>query len=228
VSRAEFLAESRDVGSLPPPGPPEVAIAGRSNVGKSTLLNRLAGRRSLARTSKTPGRTRGIIFFDLTFVERGGVVDRGGAGGRGGVGQMRLADLPGYGYAEVSRGERRSWQTLIEGYAKARPTLALFLILIDARRGIEDEERQLYEWLGTIGVPAQIAFTKVDKLSAAERGKLRAETRAAFKTAAGARRAAPLYCSGQTGEGVGELWGAIRAALAPFAAPEVAAEGGPE
>jgi GTP-binding protein len=217
VSRAEFLAEARDLGSLPPPGPPEVAIAGRSNVGKSTLLNRLAGRRSLARTSKTPGRTRGIIFFDIDFVQRGHA-----------AGQMRLADLPGYGYAEVSRGERQSWQTLIEGYAKARPTLALFLILIDARRGIEDEERQLYEWLGTIGVPAQIAFTKVDKLSAAERGQLRAATRAAFKTAAGARRAAPLFCSGQTGEGVGELWGAIRTALTPFAASEVAAEGGPE
>jgi len=225
VSRAEFLAEARDLASLPPPGPPEVAIAGRSNVGKSTLLNRLAGRRGLARRSKKPGRTRGIIFFDLTFIDRRPPAEGGRAPG---AGQMRLADLPGYGYAEVSRGERRSWQGLIEGYAKARPTLALFVILIDARRGIEDEERQLYEWLGMIGVPAQIAFTKVDKLSAAERGQLRGATRAAFKTAAGARRAAPLFCSGQTGEGVGELWGAIRTALHPFAPPEVAAGDGPE
>jgi len=222
VTRAEFLAEARDLGALPAPGPPEIAIAGRSNVGKSTLLNRLVGRHGLARTSKTPGRTRGIIFFDVDFAT-GAVA----AGGRQ-PGRLRLADLPGYGYAEVGRAERRSWQALIEGYAKARPTLALFVVLIDARRGIEDEERQLYEWLGTIGVPAQIAFTKIDKLSASERGQLRVAARAAFKTAGGAGRAAPLLVSGQTGEGAGELWAAMRAALVPFATAEVAAAEGPE
>jgi GTP-binding protein len=212
VLRAEFLAEARDLASLPPVGPPEIAIAGRSNVGKSTLLNRLAARRALARTSKTPGRTRGIVFFDL---------DLGGAGAP--VPRLRLTDLPGYGYAQVSRSERQTWQALIEGYTRGRSTLALFVVLIDARRGIEDEERQLYEWLGTIHVPAQIVFTKVDKLSAADRGKLRLTTRAAFKTTPGARRAAPLLVSGHTGEGVGEIWGAIRGAVDGLAAAEAAA-----
>jgi GTP-binding protein len=202
VLQAEFLAEARDLRSLPAVGAPEIAIAGRSNVGKSTLLNRLAGRRALARTSKTPGRTRGIVFFQLVLGAAAAPLK-----------DLRLADFPGYGYAKVARQERDAWQGLIEGYTEARATLALFVVLIDARRGIADEERQLYEWLGTIGVPAQIVFTKVDKLSAAERGKLKLATQATFKTAPGARRAAPLLVSAETGEGVGELWRAIRGAV---------------
>jgi len=164
-------------------------------VGKSTLLNRLAGRRALARTSKTPGRTRGIVFFDLELARP--------------EPPLRFVDLPGYGYARVARDERDSWQALIEGYAKGRPTLALFAVLVDARRGIDDEERQLYEWLGTINVPAQVVITKVDKLSATDRGRLRAETQKIFKQR-GPRRAAPILASGESGEGVGELWAAIR------------------
>ena len=164
-------------------------------MGKSTLLNRLAGRKGLARTSQTPGRTRGIVLFQLTF----------GPGAP--VEALRLCDLPGYGYAKVSRTERDSWQPLIEGYTRGRPTLALFVVLVDARRGIEDEERQLYEWLGTENVPAQIVFTKVDKLSASERGLLRERTRQLFKGSG--RRAAPLLVSAETGEGLPELWAAI-------------------
>ena len=205
VREAIFLAEARDARGLPPPGPPEIAIAGRSNVGKSTLLNRLAGRKGLARTSKTPGRTRGIVLFDLAL-------------GQGApVPTLRLVDLPGYGYAQVSRAERQSWQPLIEGYTRARRTLALFVVLVDARRGIQDEERQLYEWLGTESVPAQIVFTKVDKLGANERGALRARTRALFGSAPAARRAAPLLVSGETGEGMEALWAAILEAAAASA-----------
>jgi GTP-binding protein len=215
VLGAEFLAEARDLGSLPPLGAPEIAIAGRSNVGKSTLLNRLAGRRALARTSKTPGRTRGIVFFDLLVQSQSRPAPPI---------PIRLADFPGYGYAKVARSERQSWQGLIEGYTQSRPTLALFVVLIDARRGIADEERQLYEWLGTVGVPAQIVFTKVDKLSAVERGKLRLATQAAFKRVSGGG-AAPLLVSGDSGEGVGALWAAIRSAIAPA---EVATVGGSE
>ena len=100
--------------------------------------------------------------------------------------ELRLIDLPGYGYAKVSQAERRGWQPLIEGYTRTRRALALFVMLIDARRGIEDEERQLYEWLGTENVPAQIVFTKVDKLSASARGLLRERARASFR---GGRRA---------------------------------------
>jgi GTP-binding protein len=216
VLEAAFLAEARDLRSLPPLGPAEIAIAGRSNVGKSTLLNRLAGRRALARTSKTPGRTRGIVFFDLALAKP--------------LAPLRFVDLPGYGYARVARHERESWQALIEGYAEARPTLALFAVLVDGRRGIEDEERQLYEWLGTIHVPAQIVFTKVDKLSATERGRLRAETRTIFGARASGR-AAPIMVSAESGEGVGALWAAIQdAALAQAssATGEFAATRGPE
>src|SRR6185503_5273483 len=199
----------------PPAGPVEIAISGRSNVGKSTLLNRLANRKGLARTSRTPGRTRGIVLFQLTL-------------GRGAsVPALRLADLPGYGYAKVSRTERDSWQPLIEGYTKGRPTLALFVVLVDARRGPEAEERQLYQWLGSEGVPVQIVYTKVDKLTARERGLLRERARETFKVAAGARRAAPLLVSAETGEGVPELWASILSAAAA-AAPSLAAAPGPE
>jgi GTP-binding protein len=206
IRDAVFLAEARDARSLPPPGPVEIAIAGRSNVGKSTLLNRLANRKGLARTSRTPGRTRGIVVFQLTL-------------GKGSpVESLRLCDLPGYGYAKVSRTERDSWQPLIEGYTRGRATLALFVVLVDARRGVEAEERQLYEWLGTEGVPAQIVFTKVDKLSASERGLLRERTRQMFGAAKpGGRRAAPLFVSGEQGEGVPELWAAILSAAASLA-----------
>jgi GTP-binding protein len=217
VEEAAFVAEARALADLPAAAAPEIAIAGRSNVGKSTLLNRLAGRKGLARTSKTPGRTRGLVMFALRF----------GRGREGGpppppVDELRLIDLPGYGYAQLSQTERKSWQPLIEGYTRTRRALALFVILIDARRGIEDEERQLYEWLGTENVPAQIVFTKVDKLTASARGLLRQRARDLFRRSGG--RAGPLFVSGQTGEGVDALWGAIFAAVrgAPGPAGELA------
>lgn len=227
VTEAAFIAEARDVRGLPPPGPPEVAIAGRSNVGKSTLLNRLAARRALARTSKTPGRTRGIVFFDLRLGR-----NAASAGASGEPLRLRLADLPGYGYAQVSRAERQSWRPLIEGYTRARPTLALFVILVDARRGIADEERQLYEWLGTERVPAQVVFTKIDKLSARERQSLLLRCREWFGAPAPGR-AAPLLLSAETGESVARLWSAILtavAAIGPIApgAAKVAADAGGE
>jgi GTP-binding protein len=204
VTDAAFVAEARDLAGLPADGPPEIAIAGRSNVGKSTLLNRLAGRRGLARTSKTPGRTRGLVMFALKL------------GRSAPLAELRLIDLPGYGYAKVGRSERNSWQPLIEGYTRSRHSLSLFVILVDARRGLEDEERQLYEWLGTEHVPAQLVFTKVDKLSATERGLLKEQGRKSFG------RRPPILISSDTGEGLATLWGAIFEAAAARATPEPA------
>lgn len=197
ILRADFIAEARTPASIPEPAALEVAVAGRSNVGKSTLLNRLTARKALARVSKTPGRTRGIMFYDVDARFGETVIP------------MRLVDLPGYGYAKVARDERDSWRRLIEGYVKHRPTLALFLILVDARRGTEDEERQLVEWLETLGVKLQMVVTKVDKLGSSERGIVRERSKDILGP--GAPQALPV--SGETGEGVDKLWAVIKRAV---------------
>lgn len=214
VLEAAFVAEARDVAHLPPPGPPEVAIGGRSNVGKSTLLNRIAARRSLARVSKTPGRTRGLVLFDLELRLPQHPDVRS---------PMRLVDLPGYGYAQVPQSERQAWQVLVEGYVKHSPCLRLVLILVDARRGLADEELQLMEWLELVHVPCHVVITKADKLRASERGLLRERLRKESRSAG----TSVSLVSGATGEGVDALWARIAHALtvAPPAPPELPAEG---
>lgn len=201
---ADFVAEARDPAALIATGPPEIAIAGRSNVGKSTLINRLAARRSLARTSKTPGRTRGLVFYDLELKRPDGA-----------RAPLRFVDLPGYGYAQVSKAERRSWQRLVEGYVAGRGgALRLFLVLVDARRAPADEEQQLLEWLTAKAVPHAIVPTKTDKLAAAERGAVKTRVRAALRT-----EAPVLPVSAETGEGIDRLWGVILRAGDPVTAP---------
>jgi GTP-binding protein len=200
VLDAAFVAEARDFAQMPAGGPPEVAIAGRSNVGKSTLLNRMAGRRGLARVSKTPGRTRGLVLFDLQlrFPK-----------GQEGKQCVRLVDLPGYGYAQVSHGERRAWQVLVEGYVKRQGSLKLVLLLVDARRELGAEELQLMEWLQVMHVPCHLVITKADKLRAAERGILRERVRRQ-NAASGA---SVSLVSGTTGEGVDAIWSRIAHAI---------------
>ena len=202
---ADFLTEVRPGLSIPPLGAPEIAIAGRSNVGKSTLLNRMAGRNGLARTSKTPGRTRGVMFYELAVRWPDGHET-----------PLRLVDLPGYGYAQVSHEERRSWQPLIEGYVQGRASLALFVTLVDARREIAEEELQMIEWLVTLNIPHRLVVTKVDKLSAGERGAVDAKMRRTLP----AGSAPPLLLSGVTGDGVDRLWHLIGRALTTAAAPQ--------
>jgi GTP-binding protein len=188
---------------MPVGGPPEVAIAGRSNVGKSTLLNRLAGRHNLARVSKTPGRTRGLVLFDLDIRVKD-------------VRQpVRLVDLPGYGYAQVARDERLAWQTMVEGYVKKQSALKLVLVLVDARRELGGEEMQLMEWLQVMHVPCHLVVTKSDKLRASERGVLRERLRKEAR----AGGATVSLVSGQTGEGVGELWLRVLHAVQATPAP---------
>jgi GTP-binding protein len=205
VLAADFIMELRPGFDPPPAGAPEIAIAGRSNVGKSTLLNRLAGRRSLARTSKTPGRTRGILFYELKV--RVGDTIHG----------LRLVDLPGYGYAQVSHAERKSWQPMVEGYVKGRATLALFLTLVDARRPLGSEEEQLIEWLASLHIHHRVVVTKADKLSARERSAARETVRRALPQGA----PPPLLVSGETGFGLEELWSVAHAAAAKMAPPLV-------
>jgi GTP-binding protein len=180
---------------MPPAGPPEVAIAGRSNVGKSTLLNRMAGRRGLARVSKTPGRTRGLVLFDLG-IRLPGQRERQA---------VRLVDLPGYGYAQVSHTDRQAWQVMVEGYIKKQTALKLVLVLVDARRALGAEELQLMEWLQAMQVPCHLVVTKADKLGASERGILRERVRKGM----GVKAASVSMVSGESGEGVDALWSRI-------------------
>jgi GTP-binding protein len=152
IGTAEFAAAAAEASQLPPEGAPEIAFAGRSNVGKSSLLNMLLARRSLARTSSTPGRTRQIVFFDVTV-----------AGPEGP--KLRFVDLPGYGYAKVSKAEAASWKDLLEAYLQKRKTLRAVVLLVDVRRGLEAEERELLEFLALReDLAVVIAATKIDKL----------------------------------------------------------------
>ncbi len=149
ILSAAIVASAPGRAAFPEASLPEVAFLGRSNVGKSSLLNRLAGRRGLARTSATPGKTRLIHFFDL---ER-----------RDGV-RLRFVDLPGYGYARVSQREREGWGRLVEGYLAERENLRLAVLLQDARRDASDDERNLLAWLAEQGVASACVATKADKL----------------------------------------------------------------
>jgi GTP-binding protein len=146
-SKAQFLRAAGRPSDLLPPGPPEIAFAGRSNVGKSSAINALAGRRSLARTSKTPGRTQTINFYELGE-------------------QARLADLPGYGYARVSQTMRAQWAELVGIYLKDRTTLAAVVVLMDARHPLTPLDRQLLAWLESFRV--LVLLSKADKLTRLE------------------------------------------------------------
>lgn len=158
ITGARFLAAVEDAERYPDLHlggrvAPEIAFAGRSNVGKSSLINTLVARRSLARTSATPGRTRALNFYAVTL-DRVSVV---------------LVDLPGYGYARVAKTERMRWGPLVEGYLEDRRALRGVVVVVDARRGLEDEERRLLEYLRVHRRPAIVAATKIDKLSRSRR-----------------------------------------------------------
>lgn len=183
--RARFVTSAAEPNQFPPEGLPEIAVVGRSNVGKSSLINTLTGRDGLARTSRTPGRTRLINWFEVD-------------------GKFHLVDLPGYGYAEVSREVRASWRPLIESYLADRKALAGVLLLIDIRRGPEEEELDFVPWLEARDVPIVVALTKADKLA---KNKRMVEVTKA-KHELGLRRA-PFAVSAQTGEGIDALWRAI-------------------
>lgn len=155
--RAEFLTSAAGREGWPSDGLEEIAFVGRSNVGKSSMLNRLADRKALARTSSTPGRTRTLNFFDLAV----------GLGG--GERSLRFCDLPGYGFAKVSKGERTKWAAMIERYLQEREELRGVVVIIDSRVGATDEDRLMLHWLEEAQRDAIVVATKIDKFSKAKR-----------------------------------------------------------
>lgn len=148
----QFVAGAATAERLPEPRLPEVAFVGRSNVGKSSLINTLTFRKKLARTSNTPGRTQQINFFDLG-------------------GQLMLVDLPGYGYAKVSRSDTEAWGRLIDSYLADRPNLQRVYVLVDSRHGLKDTDKQMVWMLDNYHIASQVVLTKTDKASRVEREK---------------------------------------------------------
>jgi GTP-binding protein len=192
---ARLVASAAGVEGLPRPGAPEIAFLGRSNAGKSSLLNRLAGRRELARVSGTPGKTRLLHFYEVARGPRA----------------VLLVDLPGYGWARVSRQERARWRGLVEGYLEGRRPLRAAVLIQDLRREVSDDERELLEWLAARGIPAIAALTKCDKLAPTRR----ADRARALARELGLPAARVIATSARSGLGIDALWKAIDGLLAP-------------
>jgi GTP-binding protein len=192
VESAEFVKSARASGDFVRDGRPEIAFVGRSNVGKSSLLNRLLGRKGLARVSSTPGRTRLVNYF---------LVNR----------RFWFVDLPGYGYAKAGKDERREWAALADSYFRAGGqddirTRPLVVMLVDGKIGATPLDAQAYEYLASVGVQLAVVATKVDRLP---RGK-RAAMERGVREALGLEGDLPLIpVSAHSGEGMQELWSAV-------------------
>jgi GTP-binding protein len=189
IRRAEFVTSANVPEDLPPSRYPEVAVLGRSNVGKSSLINHLSGRRGLARISRTPGKTRLINFFSVTAE-------------RPASGTFYLVDLPGYGYARVPKAMREAWAGQIEGYLKNRETLVAAIILLDIRHEPSPLDRKLRSWIEALGIPTLWAANKADLLTRTERDEA---VRLIRKTLDLLEEETVLAVSAKTGEGREEI-----------------------
>jgi GTP-binding protein len=190
----DFVSAAGSLASLPAMAAPEIAFAGRSNVGKSSLINALTGRHALARTSNTPGRTQELIFF-------------------GGSGRLVLVDMPGYGYAAAAKSKVAAWTGLIHDYLRGRATLARVYLLVDARHGLKAADTAILDTLGQAAVSHEIVLTKCDQIGAAAL----AERADAIKAAMRKRPAAfpdLIATSARTGTGMAQLRAAIARLLA--------------
>jgi len=194
-----FSGSASSPAQFPADGVPEVAFLGRSNVGKSSLLNALAGVKGLARVSSEPGRTRLVNFFRVDGVSKPG-------GGR--KGPLYLVDLPGYGYAKAPKSTRLGWERLVNAYLGDRETLRLCVFIVDSRHDPSAGDEMLHEWLDHHQRPYVVAANKIDKMG---RGEASRRQRALSKTVgAGARALIPVSATKKTG--IDELWNTIRAA----------------
>jgi GTP-binding protein len=180
-----FITGAAALDGVPPPAGPEIAFAGRSNVGKSSLINRIAGNRNVARVSNTPGRTQQVNFFSVG--ER-----------------LIVADLPGYGYAAAPKETVAGWTELIRLYLKGRVPLRQVMLLIDGRHGIKPNDTEIMELLDSAAVPYQVILTKADKLKRGEAERIRTATEAALKKHPAARPEV-LVTSAEDGTGIEAL-----------------------
>jgi len=190
----QFTAAAGSLAVLPPMRGVEIAFAGRSNVGKSSLINALTGRNALARTSHTPGRTQELIFF-------------------AGPPPIFLVDMPGYGYAAVSKAKVKAWTALIHAFLKGRANLARVYVLVDARRGLGPADDDVLRTLDQAAVSYQIVLTKADQVAAAELAALTTATRTALAKHPAAHPDV-LATSARTGEGIPELRAAVARLIA--------------
>ncbi|MFW5679984.1 MAG: ribosome biogenesis GTP-binding protein YihA/YsxC [Pseudomonadota bacterium] len=200
-----FLRGVAAIDQLPPFALPEVAFAGRSNVGKSSLINALTGRKTLARTSNTPGRTQELNFFDL-------------------AGELILVDLPGYGYAKAPKAKVDAWVETIRAYLAGRPTLRLALVLVDARHGPKESDREVMTLLARAAVPFLVVLTKADLIKPPALAKLEAGLRAELARTAAALPD-PQTTSSSKGWGIAEL--RARLAMLTERTGEATSEGSP-
>jgi GTP-binding protein len=196
IKSADFVKSATRPGNYPPADFKEVAFAGRSNVGKSSLINVLVNRRGLVRTSSTPGRTQLLNFFDIN-------------------GEFYLVDLPGYGFAKVPLAVKKQWGPMVRTYLEGRDNLQALLLLFDIRRVPQQEEIQLLDWLEELQVPTIPIITKVDKITRSRREKQILP----ILEATGLPRDAFTLFSALTREGRDEIWQRIDAALDEDASP---------
>jgi GTP-binding protein len=182
----EFITSAFNNSQLPAPEYPEIAFAGRSNVGKSSLINKLVNRRGLVKVSATPGKTQSLNFF---LVEE----------------NLYLVDLPGYGFAKVPRKVKNDWQGMIASYLEKRESLRCVVVIVDLRHGVKEQDLELVNWLRVVGRPLLVVYTKADKLSRNQQQQQAVALDAGF----GVAREERVVFSAKTGEGMPALLAAL-------------------